>query len=235
MKFPIALLFLSQVAFAAPKIIPSPVKHLYIPEGFDSNDSVEVVVTGEFPNTCYARNRVEVKFKDELIDVTITAIAPDDSKKDLGFCTDVIVPFKEVIAVGNLQGGRYSVRVNGESQGSLRDDLLVVESTSSAVDDSVYAAVERVEDKGNGNYILHGWNYSPCLEIDTITVVSNKKDTLSILPVMKQTSDFCPMKGVPVSHPVKLDFSTLKMKQPLLHVRTMDGRSINTIVDFERR
>lgn len=235
MKLPIALFFLSQVALAAPKIIPSPVDHLYVPEGFDSNDSVEVVVTGTFPNACYSRNRVDVKINDELISVTVTAIAPDTSKKKLGFCPDVLVPFKEVVDIGNLQGGKYRIQVNGDSRNSLQEELSITEAASSAVDDSIYAAVDRVEAKGNGDYVLHGWNYSPCLELEAIRVVSNKKDTLSILPVMKQTSDFCPMKGVPVSYPVKLDMSSLVMKQPLLHVRTMDGKSVNMIVDFERR
>jgi hypothetical protein len=52
---------------------------------------------------------------------------------------------------------------------------------------------------------------------------------------MKQVSDFCPMKGMPVSYPVRFDFSGLKVKKPLLHVRTMDGKSVNTIIDLEGR
>jgi hypothetical protein len=53
--------------------------------------------------------------------------------------------------------------------------------------------------------------------------------------VMKTVSEHCPMKGMPVAYPVKLNFDSLKMKQPLLHVRTMDGKSINSIVNLEQK
>lgn len=45
MIIPISI-FYSMAAFAGPEIVTAPVKHLYLPDGFDSNDNVEVVVTG---------------------------------------------------------------------------------------------------------------------------------------------------------------------------------------------
>ncbi|HXH31104.1 MAG TPA: hypothetical protein VNJ01_09855, partial [Bacteriovoracaceae bacterium] len=66
-----------------------------------------------------------------------------------------------------------------------------------------------------------------------VKVVSNEKDTLSILPIMKQVSDFCPMKGISFSYPIKLDFTGIDVKMPLLHVRTLDGKSVNTIVNLK--
>lgn len=235
MKFFMLTVLLSQVALAAPEVIVSPVEHLYIPDGFDSNDAVELVVTGSFPNPCYSRNKVQVKVDNDQIDIKVLALAPDERKMGTRFCPQMIVPFKEVISVGNLQGGKYKVTVNQNTRYALADDLSVKEATSSAVDESIYAAIEWVESKGNDQFVLHGWRYSNCLELDGIKIVSNKKDTLSVLPVMKQVSDFCPMKGMPVSYPVRFDFSGLKVKNPLLHVRTMDGKSVNTIIDLEGR
>ena len=235
MKFSIMFfMLLSNVALATPQVILSPVDHLYIPEGFDSNDSVELVVSGTFPNTCYARNNVEINVVDDLINIRITALAPESSKKDSRACAEMIVPFKEVVSVGNLQGGSYLVQVNKGSRYELSKSLKVLESPSSAIDDHVYAAIDWVEIKGDGEYALHGWKYSNCFELDKVQVVSNKSDTFSILPVMKQLTDFCPMKGMPVVFSVKLNFSDLKTKKPLLHVRTMDGKSVNTIIDLER-
>jgi hypothetical protein len=231
----IALLFTS-VAYAAPEIILAPVDHLYVPEGFDSNDSVEVVVTGTFPNTCFSRNNVAVNVKGDIIDIKVTAIAPDErAASGERFCPQVLVPFKEVIGLGNLQGGEYEIRVNEEGAKKVKDTLFVHEATSNSVDDNIYASLDYVEKKTNQDYVLHGWKYSNCLEMKEIQVVSNNKDTLSILPVMKTVSEHCPMKGMPVAYPVKLNFDSLKMKQPLLHVRTMDGKSINSIVNLEQR
>ena len=211
-------------------VIPAPVDHLYLPFGFDSNDTVEVVVTGSFPNACHSRNEVKVNVENDVIDVSISAITHEKSFPAKR-CMDMVVPFKEVVHLGNLQGGDYKIRVNN----ILEEKLTVAEASSNSVDDHIYAAVEYVEKKGMDNFVLHGWRYSNCIELDQVKVVSNNKDTLSILPVMKQLSDFCPMKMMPVEYKVKLDFSTLTMKQPLLHVRTMDGKSINTVINLEER
>src|SRR5688572_12657520 len=113
MKRSLIAVFFSSVTMAQPEIIMAPVSHLYVPEGFDSNDSVEVVVTGSFPNACYSRNKVDVKVTGDLIDIKVTAISPDHRNLLTSrFCPQMIVPFKEVVDIGNLQGGEYEVRVN---------------------------------------------------------------------------------------------------------------------------
>lgn len=220
-------MLLSQIAFAAPSIGPAPVKHLYVPQGFDSNDTVEVVVTGNFPNPCYSRNTVVVDVIDDQINVEVSAL---NSEKMIT-CPDIVVPFKEVVSVGNLQGGDYQITVNGV----LKDKLVVTEADSNSVDDHLYAAIDNIEKKGPSDYVLHGWRYSPCIELDRIDVLSNGKDTLSVLPVMKQVSNFCPMKMIPVSYPVKLNFGDLKSQDPLIYIRTMDGKSFNSIIHLGDR
>lgn len=229
-RFMPLMLALSLNAAAQPEIVAAPVSHLYLPDGFDSNDAVEVVVTGYFSNSCYSRNDVKVDVVDDVVDIKITAISNEKTFSSIR-CSDMIVPYKEVVNVGNLQGGKYTVKVND----SLQDVLNVQEASSNSVDDNIYAAIEWVESKGNNNFVLHGWRYSPCIDLDEVKVISNNKDTVSILPVMKQLSTFCPMKMTPVSYPVKLNFASMKMKNPLLHVRTMDGKSVNMIHQVEDR
>lgn len=235
MKFLVLALLFTQVAIASPRVILSPVEHLYIPNGFDSNDSVELVVSGSFPNTCYGRNNVAIKFTNNVIDIRVTALAPEASLLGTQFCPQVAIPYKEVISLGNLQGGNYRIRVNYTRVSGLIETLKVGESSSSAVDDHVYAAVEWVESKGGNQFVLHGMKYTDCFKLDRVEVVSNNKDTVSVLPIMKQVSSICPMKGVPTSYPVSLDLSRLKMDKPLIHVRTMDGKSVNSIVDLSER
>jgi hypothetical protein len=233
MKALIIGLLVSQVAFANPEIVLSPTEHLYVPEGFDSNDSIELVVSGSFPNACFSRNKVNVDIKNDIIDITVTAIEVNKGFGITAGCIDMVVPFKEVVPVGNLQGGSYEVRINHQSSFALKDTLFVKEASSNAVDDHIYAAVDWVEQKSKTDYVLHGWKYSNCVDLKKIQVVSNKKDTLSILPVMQQLREHCPMKGMPIAYPVKVDFASIKMMKPLLHVRTMDGKSVNSIVNLE--
>lgn len=229
MKRSIALtgLMLSQLSFAQLQVVPAPVKHLYVPEGFDSNDSVEVVVSGTFPNPCYSRNDVSVTVSDDKIDVQITALAREEKLN----CPAMLVPFKEVVSVGNLQGGEYTINVNQK----LSDKLVVQEANSGAVDDHIYADIDNVTKSAGGKYVLNGWRYSNCIVLDHVEVRSNHKDTLSVLPIMKQLTDFCPMKMMPVSYDVNLDFRDVKIDEALIHVRTMDGKSFNSLVDLKER
>lgn len=235
MKLALSLfIILTSAAWASAEIVSAPVSHLYVPNGFDSNDTVEVVVTGNFPNACFSRNDVKVKVLGDVIDIKVTAVSHERTSP-YRRCSDMVVPFKEVIHVGNLQGGDYEVRVNAHTPFKLEDKMKIAEASSSSVDDNIYAAIEWVERKSANTVILHGWRYSNCIDLDKVTVISNNKDTLSILPVMKQLTDFCPMKMMPTAYKVELPLSTLKMKQPLLHVRTMDGKSVNTIINLEER
>lgn len=222
-----AILFCSFAALAQPSVIPAPVKHLYVPHGFDSNDAVEVVVTGNFPNPCFSRNNVDVVVNDDMIDIKVSALQQGQKLN----CPDMQVPFKEVVSIGNLQGGKYQINVNNK----LKDTLHVQESSSTAIDEHLYAAIDNVEKKSNGKFVLHGWRYSNCIELDKVEVISNQKDTVSVLPIMKQIRDFCPMKMMPVAYEVNLDFRNLKVEEALIHVRTMDGKSFNSIVKVEER
>lgn len=233
MKIFWVFIFLIQLVHADTGIILSPVDHIYIPEGFDSNDSIEVILSGSFPDTCHSRNKVEIKVRPGVIDLTVTAIRQGIMLRDRSFCPNVMVPFKEVVSLGTLKAGAYSINVNLKGPLGQKGMLKVKEASSSATDDYLYGAVEWIEQVSTNKYLLHGHRYSPCFVLGEIKVQSNGKDTLSILPILKQTSNFCPMKGVPVTYPVTLDFTGLKIKRPLLHVRTMDGRSVNTIINLE--
>ena len=110
-------MLITNVALGQSAIGLAPVKHIYIPAGFDSNDSVEVVVTGTFPNPCFARNTVAVNVVNDQIEIEITAIRRDTKAA----CPAMLVPYKEVVAIGNLQGGAYDIHVNNQ----LNDKLMI--------------------------------------------------------------------------------------------------------------
>lgn len=232
MKFLLPLLITGLAHAASPiTVIPSPVDHLFIPAGFDNNDNVEVVVTGHFPSTCYARNRVDVKVVKDLIDIKVTAFHRRDSSIK---CLDMSVPYTEVVTVGNLQAGNYKIQVNEESKG-IKDNLVISESRSNNMDEFIYAQVDYIDlgfaGGATGSAFIHAQLPSPCLEFDHVEYLSNGKDTISIMPIMKQVSDFCPMKMVPYEIPIKYDLSTVTADKVLLFSRSIDGRSVSTIMN----
>lgn len=229
-KYIVGILFIlsSLVASAsAPVLIDVPVDHIYSPKGFDSNDKSEIIVSGWLPNLCHKSPQSKVVVKDKVINIQIQALHQYDNNNL--FCPEMIVPFVEIVDVGMLDKGNYKVVVNGHSPNSLKSELFVSESISNSVDEHVYANVDYIE-KSEGSRMVNliGYNPSDCFVFDKIEYVDNGKDVFSILPKMKQISDFCPMKMVPFNLEMEVP-NNLKSDKVLLHVRVMNGKSVNSL------
>jgi hypothetical protein len=203
-----------------------PVDDVFTPKGFDSNDDVEIVVSGFLPNLCYKSPFTEVEVVDKTIKVTTGALNYDALAP---YCLEMIVPFVEVVHVGLLDRGTYNIVVNGKSYYEKKGSIFVNEATNQAIDDHTYASVENIlKEEGSRTVKLQGYNPSECFILDEIQVVSNHLNTYSILPKMKQVSDFCPMKMVPFTYEMEVP-KTINKNKVLLHVRVMDGKSVNSV------
>lgn len=204
-----------------------PVDHVYAPFGFDSNDSVEIVVTGFLPNLCHKAPASKVEIKGNKVNVEMTSLYYHESNP---FCPEMVVPFTKTISLGVMDKGDYEITVNGESQWEKKEAIKIAESTSNSIDDFSYAYVTYVEKEnvGQGHVVLKGYNPSDCFELEKIDYVHNGRDTYSILPKMKQVREFCPMKMVPFEYEFKVP-NDIDNNKVLLHVRTMEGNSVNTI------
>jgi hypothetical protein len=224
----IAMLLLSSgVALAStPVEIKTPVENIYSPEGFDSNDNVEIIIEGYLPNLCHKSPTSKVRVVGSKIEIDVTALRYDASNP---FCPEAIVPFVETVKVGLLDKGNYDIVVNGKSIYQKAGTIHVNEATSNSVDEHVYANVDSVMKNSNSREVeLRGYTVSDCFVLDEINVVDNGKDVYSILPKMKQISDFCPMKMIPFSYKMEVP-SKLKKEKVLLHVRGMNGNSVNSL------
>lgn len=222
----IACLVSVPVMASTPIELKAPVDHIYVPTGFDSNDTAEVIVTGYLPNLCHKSPATDVEIKGNHINIEVTTLYYDGTSP---FCPSMIVPFTKSIKLGLLDKGDYKITVNERSPYELESKIKVARSTSQAVDDFQYAYVNYIDKEvGNGEVALKGYNPSDCFELEKIDHVDNGDDTYSILPKMKQVRSFCPMKMVPFSYKWKVP-SKLNKSKVLLHVRTMDGNSVNTI------
>jgi len=203
-----------------------PVEHVFSPKGFDSNDNAEIVISGFLPNLCHKSPRTKVIRSGKIVKVELTSLYYDASNP---FCPEVVVPFVEVVKLGLLEKGNYKVVVNGGWASDSRSGLQVTEAPSEAIDDFVYAGVEYVE-KTEGSRVveLKGYNPTDCYELDEVKYVDNGKDTLSVLPMMKRVREHCPMKMQPFSYEWEVP-KTLSAKKILLHVRRLQGGSVNSI------
>ena len=201
---------------------------MFVPTGFDSNDNVEVVVSGFLPNLCHRVPSSKVTVNGNKIDIKMTSLYYHASSP---FCPEMVVPFVKSVPVGLLDKGKYEITVNGKTPWEQNDAIKVAESTSNAIDEFQYAYVEYIEkEEDQSRVAFKGYNPSDCFVLDKIEYVSNGKDTYSVLPIMKQVSSFCPMKMTPFTYEWTVP-TDLKAQKVLLHVRTMDGHSVNTVIN----
>ncbi|MGZ3788971.1 MAG: hypothetical protein ACXVLQ_10625 [Bacteriovorax sp.] len=227
MKLIAAIALIPMMSLAAPITYEAnvPVDHVFSPAGFDSNDNTEVVVTGFLPNLCYKAPKSTVSVKDGKISVSVKAIK---NQMGMGFCADVIVPYIEYIDIGVLDKGNYQIAVNEKSSWEQKSNISIAEASSSSIDEAVYANVDQVVrgEEGSRKVLLKGYNPSDCFELKEIVVLDNGVDTYSVLPKMKQVRSFCPKKMIPFSYEFEVP-EKLEADKVLLHVRVMDGRSVN--------
>lgn len=199
-----------------------PADHTYVPKGFDSNDNTDVIVEGWLPNLCYKAPHAKVRMEGNTIHIDMVAFSMDDGTQ---MCAEMIVPFIHTVSLGVLDKGQYNVVVNND----LRSQLFVDESTSDGVDDYVYANVEVIEQVRNTNRVLlKGQNPSPCFVFEKFEILHNDQDVLAIMPIMKQIQQNCPMVMVPFSYEYEVP-EVLERKKILLHVRSMNGKSVNAL------
>jgi hypothetical protein len=217
------------------KVIPASIDHIFVPKGFDSNDTIEVVVSGSFADSCHGRNGVTVEKRNQQ--VVLNMIAVERTPVDPEQCLSMKIPFMETVNLGQLDAGTYQVisMVNGKVVQA--ETLTVTEPLSEAVDNHIYAMVERI-DFGftgglGGEALLIAQAPSSCIELDHVEYLSNGRDTLSILPIMKKVSEVCDENQSRFVIPIKYDLGQFNHTELLLSVRSIDGRSVNALISKE--
>lgn len=201
-----------------------PVTNLFVPNGFDDNDNTEVVVSGYLPDSCYKAPVATVKNVHDNFVITVSAIYKNDGSP----CADVAVPFIETVRLGALKAKSYSVSIESAT---LRKSysVTVKSATASSVDDFNYAYVTGVRHTpGNRKIMIDGYNVSDCFKLKEVKVESNGVDTYAILPIMEKINEFCPRKMTPISFEAVIP-NTINKKEILLHVRSMQGNSVNSL------
>lgn len=228
------ILLLGQLSFATTPInnptsymrIPVSAGHTFAPLGFDSNDDVELVITGMFPNMCYKYAKASTRVEKNNIFIELTALHPENVNV---VCPRVMVPFMEVASVGTLNPGDYKVIINNNTKHASSSAISIAEAKSINIDDNIYANVTYAEQLNNSDVVLiSGSNPSTCFKLDEVKLVTNKKDTYSVLPKLIQTSSLCPQVMTPFEYSFRVP-KDISRKEVLLHIRRMNGKSYNKV------
>jgi hypothetical protein len=220
MKFiALALLILSSAAFAFEKVKIN--GQVYVADGFDDNDLVEVTVVGKLPNTCYRNPTFELDRKDSKIEIRLFA---HYTELEDG-CREVAVPYTETINFGMMYEGKYSVALVNKRSTDAKE-LIIKPSSSQLVDEFLYGNVSGVAEGEAGREIeLIGANPVNCLVFDKM--ISEVQNSIIVLRPQFKEVGVCENKSTPFKIKYVVPYLANQPKGIMLHVRVMNGRSFN--------
>src|SRR5690606_11991964 len=143
------------------------------------NDTVQVVVSGALPNSCYksgpVTHDVDVERKGISIDVTAYHTEADA-------CLMYYVPFTDVVTVGLLRKGESKVVVNGEESA----DMPVAQARTDDKDNFTYANIMSLSQEAPRGFVLQGFLPNSCSSIAEIRVLKEDAESgvIAVLPIV---------------------------------------------------
>ena len=198
---------------------------IYVPDGYDSNDLVQVVGEGLFRNTCYRHAETLVSVDEASKTILVGPVAYEYK----GYCIQVVLPFQRVMDVGILKPGKWTVKQDG---GANLAEFTVVSAKTDSADDYLYAPVSQAffrQIRGASQVIVSGEFSSDCMSLDS-EKVTIQSDVIVVQPIAKMDARAnCVSGKFPFSKSIFMP--SLKAGRFLLHTRSTGGNALNSLVD----
>ena len=194
---------------------------MYVADGFDDNDLVELTVVGNLPNSCFRNPSYEIEMKNNKYIIRLFAhYVPLEEG-----CRDVSIAYTETINFGMLYAGDYDVSLVNKKNTELKK-LAIKPASSQLVDEFLYGNVSGVvENDSNREIELVGANPVNCLVFDKMT--SEIQNSMIVLRPLFKEIGTCENKSKPFKIKFKVPYIEDQNKGIMLHVRVMNGRSYN--------
>jgi len=214
---------------------PPTVEKIFIPDGYDTNDVVEIVLKGYFLDACHTLEKPEVLIDHVNKKISIT---PRSYRQQQELCIQMISPFTQVINLGRLPVGGYRIGIT--SQPALEDMLNVYSSGTQNTDNYLYAPVEyaeiKKEDASSISVTLHG-RYpllkKGCMEIKNVITHEFRNNVIVIQPISEINDDAsCASRRISPDFSYSIAVPKVKAEEALLHIRTINGGSYNRVVSL---
>lgn len=210
-----------------------PATHLFVPVGYDDNDQVDVVIEGYLPDSCHKLGWVEVAkdIENKTIDMKVNVWKIGEE------CLEIQVPFTHTVRLGRFPEGSYQVRMRSQD---LTRKLAISRSTKGLPDEFLYAPVDSARvasllPKPGSIAVIEGRLTNSCLKVKELKVL-NHEETVEVLPLMEMTK--VDPQGEPCRKMERTFVATapmpeLKVGRHLLHVRSLNGQSVNAAFSKE--
>ena len=220
-----------------PDLVTAPVEKVFIPQGFDNNDNVEVVVHGHFPNSCYRVGPITARFDNERNQIEVDAQAY--YYKNQPICMQVLMSFTQSVKIGLVKAGSYKVVVKNRPT-AIVPRLDILEALTPDADDFLYAPVAQVlvsGQEGNGEILTiegtYPYTFTGCMVVTDLRTRLASNDVLVVQPIAKFTEgEECEAQGASRKFSIKKDMTRiLPSEDYLIHVRTLNGNSLNSFIE----
>lgn len=217
-------------------LVPAPIDKVYVPNGFDDNDKVEVVVHGKFVSSCYKMGPATATVNVAAKKIVISAEAYFYSG---AACQQMTVPFIKTVELrGPIPAGSYQVEVAKRAVVKpVR--LTVTRATRQEADDFLYAAVQSVEVEethGGDAIVLRGQHpslFQGCIKFVEIKTYMSPTNVLVVQPITKIENNSAACTGNTNSRfEYRAPLTNLKRGQYVVHVRALDGNAINQLLEI---
>jgi hypothetical protein len=219
----VLLLLVLSTMISAQTLQEMSIHHVYIPMGYDDNDQIELSVSGSLPGLCYSAPRIEATREGNTVFIKAKAFFKP------GSCDIFPIAFFEKISLPPAPAGEYNIAFH--SQGIKQEKTLIVaKAENQRIDNFVYAPIDRLyEDEESREIVLVGEMNIDCMVFDKMELISNGMDAVSLLPVMKKIKNDCVEVKEKLIIRYELPYFPELKRGILVHVRAMNGNSINML------
>jgi hypothetical protein len=194
---------------------------LYIPQGYDDNDLVEITVLGSLPDSCYRSPTYEIEKVGKTFNIFLYAYLVPEEKG----CKKFSIPYQTTINLGLLEKGHYTIKLKGIERDSNKI-LKVVGAATSLQDDFQYGNIMNViEDEDSRVIELVGTNPTNCLSFERVDT-DIQSEVVILRPHFREQGE-CREEPTQFRIQYEVPFLAKHPRGILLHIRVMGGRSLN--------
>lgn len=224
-----------------PAVVDIAPVRVFTPLGFDDNDNVQVVLDGELDNTCYRLGPVQKQVDHAKQRVYIRQQAYFYSS---AWCAQVRVSYVQPVNLGIMRSGVYEVYLYDRHGAAKSMGMLPIAVSKSAnPDDYLYAPLlsahleKSTVSAGGGKtrpsykVVLNGAFNNTCMHFkETKIMVRPKQQVIEVLPIVEIEGTACAQIVTEFTESVSL--GGLPQGRYLIHIRSLNGQSLNQIVDL---
>ena len=214
-----------------PTQVSLPPQKVFAPPGFDDNDNTQVVLFGYFPNTCYKVGQSPFVIDTNAREIRIQNFAYLYAGHS---CLEMRIPWTKTIDLGVLIQGNYKI-LSQQTSGKYTyvANLPVAVSKTSNADDLLYAHIESATGGRDQPLRLSGSFSMDCLYVREVKTLYRSQGIIEVLPV----ADFIPGKNcmhtfIPLPFEVSVALKPTAKVLTLIHIRSMNGQSVNNVLQF---